>query len=188
LRALTLIGEDLDKLIIVTTVTLILGFLFSAAGRAKPIKTEGGEYVLEYANTLKLFGLAFPIVLFAGLTIALYLKTPTNSEGVIAAACIFLVISVFAIYFYIEFYTVKIIVGTNGIRATSGWKGLRVYRWSDIQKLSYSENSNWFKLTANEKPSLRISTMISGLDQMLAHFEEHVPQEKWAGAFERTKN
>ena len=175
----------MENTLIAIVVPIVIGLLFAAAGKAKPIKTDDGGYLIQYAKALKIFGLALPGLMISSV-IALLIYSPIkNSEDAIAVAFLFAFFGLFAAYFYIEFFTVKIHVGPNGIQGTSGWRGKREYSWDEIEAISYSHNSMWFKLTADNKAPLRIHAMISGIDQVLLHFEKYVPQEKWIEAFEK---
>jgi hypothetical protein len=60
----------------------------------------------------------------------------------------------FAIYLHIEFFTVKIWVGSTGVRGTSGWRGKREYTWDQISKITYSPLSMWFKISSFNMPPL----------------------------------
>lgn len=175
----------MDKILIAAIVPVVIGLLFAAAGKAKPIETEDGGFLIEYAKALKIFGFALPGVMLVGLVVMLFFSPIKDSGDAIAVAGLFAFMGLFAVYFYIEFYTVKIHVGPNGIRGTSGWRGKREYTWDEIDNITYSNNSMWFKLIAKDKAPLRIHAMISGINKVLSHFEKHMPQEKWIEAFEK---
>lgn len=178
----------MEKVLIAAIVPLVLGLLFAAAGKAKPIKNNEGDFLIEYTSALKIFGIALPSFALIGLLVLLFFIEIKDSSDAYGMAGMFAFFGLLAIYFYIEFFTVKIKVGPKGISGTSGWRGKREYSWDEISKVSYSPTSMWFKLSAKGKAPLRIHAMITGINQVLLHFEKYIPQDKWIEAFENYKN
>lgn len=168
-------------LVTVIFVPLILGFLLRAARIAKPIKTADNGYLLQYATTIKVFAVIFILLLLSGL-LFLLLKFPSSlniKKDPLPVIFIIGMIITIALYFYIEFFTVKIWVGPAGIRGTSGWRGKREYTWQEIDEISYSSQFMMFKISSKNKTPIRVSALLSGLDMLRKFYTENLPQEKW---------
>jgi hypothetical protein len=122
-------------------------------------------------------------LLTVGFLIFLFVKEPIQDNGDnIAAAIIFILFTVIVLYFYIEIFTVKIWISPLGIKGTSGWRGRREYQWNEIEKITYSRTFMWFKVSARNKTPLRVSALISGLDQFQDFFKKNVPKLMWVSA------
>lgn len=172
----------MNSVLIYLAVPLILSILYGASKRAKPIKTTDGGYLLQYSHAIKTFGIGF-ILLAVGFLIFLFVKEPIQDNGdFIAAAIIFILFTSIVLYFYIEIFTVKIWVSPLGIKGTSGWRGQREYQWQEIEKITYSRVFMWFKVSARNKRPLRVSALISGVDQFQDFFKENVPKLVWVSA------
>ncbi|HEX5057029.1 MAG TPA: hypothetical protein VFX02_11080 [Gammaproteobacteria bacterium] len=178
-------NQNLNYFFIAATVSIVIGLLASAAGKAKPKINVNGMYVLEYPKLIKGFAVGISVFCIGGLVL-LALFVPIKDDGdKWAMIFLFLFAFLFAVYFYIEFFTVKILVGPTGIEGTSGWRGKRKYSWSDIEKITYSPVTMWFKITAHDKTPLRIHAWIGGLQQFQKCFIENLPEEKWLSAHEK---
>lgn len=163
-------------------VAIILSILFAASRRAKPIKTTDGGYFLQYATSIKAFGIGLIVLIIGGLTYV-SLNTPIKDNGdLVAAVFTFVIFLIIALYFYVEFFTVKIWVGPFGIRGTSGWLGKREYQWHEIKKITYSPVFRWFIVSSSNKNQLRVSAMITGVDKFQEIFKEHLPKLIWISA------
>lgn len=173
----------MSNFLVALIVPIVLGVLFAAAGRAKPIETEDGGYFLEYAKAIKGFGIGFILLTLGGLVFLLF-QAPIKDKGDLYSVFFLLgFFGLFAIYFYIEFFTVKIWVGPTGVRGTSGWRGKREYTWDQISKITYSPLSMWFKISSSNIPPLRIHAMITGVDKLQAQYMQNLPEEKWKSAY-----
>jgi hypothetical protein len=108
LWALTLRGVVLTNIIIVIVVSLVLGLFFKIAKNSKPIEATEGVYTLCYSNYIKWGCMGLVIFGSVGLTVLL-VKTPIKDSGdLIAVLSMYGALFLFGIYFYIEFFTVKI--------------------------------------------------------------------------------
>ena len=177
----------MSNYLIVIIVPIILGLMFSAAKKAQAIETEDGMYLLEYARPIKYFAVGFTLLTFAGLTWLAFNMPIKKPDDLYVLIGLFVFLGLFAAYFFIEFFTVKIWVGPEGIRGTSGWRGLREYRWQEISRVSYSPSSMWFTVTAPGKASLRIHALISGLDKFQVFCNQHLAESTWAAASDKFK-
>lgn len=175
----------MTNVIIVIVVTLVLWLFFKVAKNSKTIKNADGGYVLRYSNMIRWFCMSLIIFATVGLT-ALLFQAPIKNDGdIIAVISMYGAILLFGSYFYIEFFTVEIIVSEKGIKGTSGWRGVREYRWDEIENITYSPSSMWFKVTAPKSAPLRIHALISGIDNFQRFYIEKLPKEKWIKAHEK---
>lgn len=175
---------NLSTLLTGLIVPIILSVLFTVARRAKPIETEDGGYLLEYAKAIKGFGIGLSLLILGGLIFLLFKSPIKDADELYADIFIFGLFILFTIYFNIEFFTVKIWVGPKGVHGTSGWRGKREYTWDQISRITYSPLSMWFKISAPSMPSLRIHAMITGLDEFQAQYMKNMPVEKWKSAYD----
>lgn len=181
-RVLTLRGVVLTNIIILIVVSLVLGLFFKIAKNSEPIEATEGVYTLCYSNYIKWGCMGLVIFGSVGLT-ALLFKTPIKDSGdLIAVLSIYGALFLFGIYFYIEFFTVKILVSDFGVSGTSGWRGERTYTWEEIDEISYSPTSMWFKISSSKSPPLRVHALISGISVFQKLYVEKLPQEKWVKA------
>lgn len=165
-------------------VSVVMGLLFAASRRAKPLKTIDGGYLLQYAGAIKAFAVLF-IIIAVGFPIYMLLHTPIKDQGDLIAAVLIVVLFIaFSVCFFIEFFTVKIWVGPSGIRATSGWRGRRDYQWHEVRRITYSSSTAWFKIVFGGKKPLRVHRMISGIDRFQEIITEKLPEIIWASALE----
>lgn len=171
--------------IIIVVVTILLGLFFKVAKNTESIKIDEGEYLLRYSNFIKWFCMGLIIFATVGLT-ALLLKHPIKDDGdFIVVASMYIALLLFGTYFYIEFFTVKILISGIGIKGTSGWRSKREYRWDEIENITYSPTSMWFKVNSSNAAPLRIHAYISGIDTFQRFYIEKLPEEKWIGAHEK---
>ena len=185
LRALILRGVALTNIIIVIVVSLVLSLFFKIAKNSKPIEATDGVYTLCYSNHIKWGCMGLIIFAVVGLT-ALLFKSPIKDNGdLIAVLSMYGALFLFGLYFYIEFFTVKILVSDSGVTGTSGWRGRRTYAWEDIKEITYSPTSMWFKISSSKAPPLRVHALISGISVFQQLYIEKLPQEKWVKAQEK---
>ncbi|WHI50487.1 hypothetical protein P3339_18905 [Microbulbifer sp. MLAF003] len=162
----------------------VLVLMLGASKNAKPISMENGDVFLKYANSIRGAGLALSIISIGGLFLALIfvpVKTESDARAVI---WLFSAAFLFTAYFYIEFFTVKITLKAGGIAGTSGWRGLREYKWSEIEEITYSPVSMWFTIKATAKAPLRIHAWISGIDEFQKHYMANLEKQIWVSAYE----
>jgi hypothetical protein len=178
----------LEKLLIVSILPIVFGVIYFISSKIEPVEADEHWTLIEYSDGLKAFGLFLPGSALLGLTVVLFLFPIKDIADALSFAGLFSFFGLLAIYFYIEFFTVKIQIGPKGVKGNSMWRGRRVYTWSEIENISFSHSSMWFTLTAKEKPPLRIHAMIPGINQVLLHFEEYLPQDKWIKAFKTYTN
>jgi len=143
------------------------------------------KYTLSYPLILKIFTIIFSVVTLGGLTYLACIYPIQSQNDKLSLIGLYIFTVLFSVYFYIEFFTVKITVSSLGIKGKSGWKGERNYLWPEINEISYSPASMWFKITAKNKPSLRIHALISGINIFQQYFIEYMPEEKWLSAYEK---
>ena len=146
------------------------------------------SYTLTYSTLLKAFAIIFSVVSLGGLTYLAYIHPAESQDDINSLIFLYILVTLFSAYFYIEFFTVKITVSASGIKGKSGWKGERDYKWNEIYKISYSPSSMWFKVTANNKSTLRLHAFITDINIFQQHFIENMPEEKWLSAYERFNN
>jgi len=164
-------------------VLAVLGLFFLSAKNAKPIEAGNGDILLTYSTTIKWFcvGLSiFGLGFFSYIGVTMPLETESDKyafAGVIAMLLLGL------LYFYIEFFTVKIILRKSGISGTSGWRGFREYVWTEIDHISYSPRSMWFTISASNKAPLRVHGLITGIDIFQDHVMSNLPKDKWVMAY-----
>ncbi len=142
------------------------------------------EYTLTYSSMLKAFAIIFPIISLGGLAYLAFIYPVQYQNEKISLIGLYVFAVLFSAYFYIEFFTVKITVSALGIKGKSGWKGERDYKWQEIDEISYSPISMWFKITAKNKPTLRLHAFITGINIFQQHFIENMREEKWLSAYE----
>lgn len=180
------VETEVTHFLISLTVPIVLLWLFSASRKARPVTTDDGGCILAYAKPLKWFGLAVPAFMMGGLVSLIVMKPIESVANIKLLLFVFLFVSLAAVYFYIEFFTVKIRVGLAGIEGYSWWRGRRRYTWSEIEKITYSPWSMWFKVSAGNKAPLRIHAMVSGIPEFKKCFLENLPEEKWVSADEKS--
>lgn len=175
----------MTNIFIAIAVTIVLALFFKVAKNAKTIKNADGDFVLRYSNMTKWFCMGLTIFATIGFTAILFDAPIKDDKDLIAVILMYGALMLFGTYFYIEFFTVEIIVSEHGIKGTSGWRGKREYRWDEIENISYSPASMWFKVTAPHSAPLRIHALISGIDNFLRLCIEKLPEEKWMKAHEQ---
>ena len=143
------------------------------------------DYTLQYSAGAKTLGIAMPTFMLGGTTFAAVTHGINTQSDLISLLFLYGFSFLLLAYFYIEYFTVSIKVGPNGIEGTSGWRGKRSYKWPEIYEISYSPLSMWFKINAENKSPLRIHAWIDGIDIFQQHFIENLPEEKWAAAYEQ---
>ena len=173
------------NIIVGIVVTIVLGLFFKVAKNSKPSEASDGVYVLCYSNYIKWGCMGLVIFGGVGLT-ALLVNIPIKDSGdLVAVLSMYGALFLFGIYFYIELFTVRILVSESGIEGTSGWRGKRTYSWEEIDEITYSPMSMWFKISSSKSPPLRIHALISGINVFQKLFVEKLPREKWVKAHEK---
>ena len=168
--------------LISVSVLIMLLVFYTAARRAKPIPTTDGGYLLQYAAVIKGFVAILILIVIGGMGFAL-LNIPIRRDSDIYAMGMMSAMALLGvIYLSIEYFTVRVWVGPNGIIGTSGWRGKREYRWDEIKRITYSPSSMLFLINSPGKPSLRVSAMLSGMDTFSQFCAKYLPAEVWAEA------
>ena len=166
--------------------TAILGIFLRISKKARPKKTLNNEYIICYPALIKWSFMGLIIFACIGLTALIIIHPIQNDGDKIAIALMYGALLIFGAYFYIEFFTVKILVGENGITGTSGWRGRREYKWEDVEQITYSPASMLFKVTSLKQgiAPLRIHALNSGIDELQNLYTQKLPKEKWIKACE----
>jgi len=145
-------------------IPVILGILLRLASAEKPTPLEDNSLLLRYGKAIRIFGIGMPLFLLGFFIYAILNGPPNAHEGVKSLIVLLCLPFPFLLYFYLEFFKVKIIVNDQKIIATTPWQGRREYLWSEIDEITYSPSFRWFRIKAKGKKMLYISTLISGID------------------------
>jgi hypothetical protein len=156
-------------------VPLILGILLRLASAEKPIQLENNAILLQYGKSMRTFGIGFPLILLGFFIYVIMNKPPKDQEHLKAAIALFCMPFPFLLYFYLEFFKVKIIVEDKKIIATTPWRGTREYLWSEINEITYSPSFRWLRIKAKDKKMLYISTLISGINEFWKRATKQLP-------------
>ena len=167
----------MEELIGAIAVGLCLSLMAKASAKETAIKISDDAYVLHYARGLKVFGIALPLLLLILFTYAILFLPREEGDGWVVFLA-FLIPIVSWVYFYLEFHKVKIVVDNQGISAFTPWLGYRQYLWNEIDQIIYSDNNGFFKVLARNKRSLRVCTLLSGIDIFQEMALKHMPLEK----------
>ena len=172
-------GTILNSIVALTILVLI----FRTYYITKSLSVIDDGYKLKYSASAKRIGIGLPFLMFILITYAAFTIPIENNEDIVSLIGLYLFTTLFAVYFYIEFFTVEIVLSKNGIEGTSGWRGKRFYSWTDISEITYSPMSMWFKITSPNKIPLRIHAGIDGIDIFSKYFIENLHEDKWLSAY-----
>src|SRR5690606_14570314 len=111
---------------------------FVVARYGKAAHTDDGELVVQYSGFMKWSCMGLIAFATLGITAAVLTVPVRSTNDLIIVICLYFAIALFGVYFYIEFFTSRILVTEIGIVGTSGWCGRREVVWSDISEITYS--------------------------------------------------
>jgi hypothetical protein len=74
-------------------------------------------------------------------------------------------------YCFAEYFLTRGIYDDEGIDFYTPWTGRKAERWSDLVGVELNAQMSWYVLTFRSGNKIRISTMLSGHDGMLAVLE-----------------
>jgi hypothetical protein len=166
-------------------VPLVLIVLLKLASMEKPVEMDDNSFLLRYGKTLRAFGIGLPsfFILFIG--IMGFENMPQNHDDIKSYFWLLGMSLLLLLYFYLEFFHVKIIVSNENIIATTPWKGTRKFSWKEIEKVSYSQKFQWLKLKTYNKKTLYISLYISGFDEFKRKMMDKLQIPKYQEALEK---
>ena len=75
---------------------------------------------------------------------------------------LFAVMAASALYFLLEFFTVRGRYDATGIQFQSIWSGKRCEVWENLASVEHNELASWHRLVFNNGASIRISTLMGG--------------------------
>jgi hypothetical protein len=68
-----------------------------------------------------------------------------------------------------------VLISSEGIERRSAWTGFRFIAWDDLASVSYSQINAWFVFQGENGDKIRVSALISGLNDLLRLVELRVP-------------
>lgn len=151
----------------------------------KPVELDENTFILRYGKTLRTFGLGLPTIFIVFIGIIGLENTPQNKDDVTSYFWLLGMSMLFLLYFYLEFFRVKIIVNDENIIATTPWKGTRNFSWKEIEKVSFSPTFQWLKLRTYNKKTLYISLYITGFDEFKRKMMDRLQIPKYQEALDK---
>jgi hypothetical protein len=143
---------------------LVLGLLAGAMGwisraRMKPA-TASGETIMTYPRSVLVLAL-FCVVISGGLVSLIFIVPARNAPF---WAMVPLVVSALAsLHWLADSWIARYRLSEEGFRYVSLYRGERLFRWNDLQRLKYAPNLRWFVLRNSQGQVARISIMMTGL-------------------------
>ncbi len=147
------------------------GLLFWLVLRASAGQTTKG--VLTYSTGLRRFAWAFA-VLPPTLLVSLMATSPGEEPIVSIALGTFAVFFVLASPLLIEFHFTRFHFDEEWLHVRSPWTRARALRWVDVRELQWRPVARMLHVT-DGYVTLRISPLITGLEDFAKHCRSHIP-------------
>lgn len=149
--------------------TILLSVL---ASRANPkAKETDGRKVITYGVPIKILG--WVMMALGGFFV--FAASKASQDQTVIAWSVAGTIFFGCLSLWVEFYLVSIEFTSTDIHTRSPWRKKRQIKWEDITEYSYSEINRWYKLKTKSNGIIRLSILLSGLDDF---FEELERQNK----------
>ena len=153
-----------EELVVILGVSAAL-WLMMRAVRSVP-RVEGTVSVLDYRRPFKVFAVC--CWLLVALMIAVAISDPQQRTlGIVLA----LVFGAMTLYLQLEFFKVRIVVDSAGIRTFSPWCPPRVIPWESVTGVTYSRLAQWHVIHTDRLGSVRLPLYLSGVPALLGELE-----------------
>ena len=171
--------------LIYAIVPIVLAVLLKLASMEKPIELDEKAFLLKYGKSLRIFGIGLPLLFIIFIVMAGFGNPPQKDDDIKSYLWLLSMAMLFLLYFYLEFFRVKIIVSDKIIIATTPWKGTREFYWKEIEKVSYSPTFRWLKLKTYNNKTLYISLFITGFDEFIRKMMDSLQIPKYQEAMDK---
>ena len=161
--------------LIAVCVVFLLGIMAWAAKRGRP--TAGGEehsVVFRYNIVLRVFAFLAAFGIPIGIT-ALVIAFPPRREEIGYVIGVYAIFAGLSLPLYWETSRHYVLISPEGIERRSAWFGFRFIAWDEVAKVTYSQVNAWFVFHAENGEKIRVSALISGLNDLLRLVEMRLP-------------
>jgi hypothetical protein len=161
--------------LIAVCVIALLGMMAWAARRGRP-SAGGGEHTVlfHYTIVLRTFSFLAAFGIPAGIT-ALVIAFPPKRSEVGYVVGVYALFAGMSLPLYWETSRFYILISPEGIERRSAWMGLRFIAWDEVDRVTYSKMNGWFVLHAENGDKIRVSMLVSGVDDLLRLAEMRLP-------------
>ena len=171
--------------LIYAIVPIVLTVLLKLASMEKTIELDEKAFLLKYGKSLRIFGIGLPLLFIIFIIKAGSENPPQNDDDIKSYIWLLCMAMMFLLYFYLEFFRVKIIVNDKYIIATTPWKGTREIYWQEIEKVTYSQTFRWLKIKTYNNKTLYISLFITGFDKFIREMMDRLQIPKYQEAMDK---
>lgn len=161
----------LSAALIAIIVPMALGVL-SKAGRV-PAEFRDGKTWLEYGRTFKIFS-CVGIMIPCGFGIVLFYVEP---KEVFALSMVILLFAVLTVPLFLEAFFVKIGFDESVVYCYSPWRPNRQIKFSDLGEPCYSNSLQWWVIPSQNSGYIRLQDFISGKEDLLNKVREQLPSD-----------
>jgi hypothetical protein len=88
-------------------------------------------------------------------------------------------------------FRTQIALHEEGVISYTPWRGTRSFRWSEIEKVTFSYMGGWFTITGPNRRKIRVSMWMVGIRSLADSIRRHLPPERYRkaqGGFEYIDN
>lgn len=160
--------------LIAVCVIFLLGIMAWAAKRGRPAPgADENSVVFRYNIILRVFAFLAAFGIPAGIT-ALVIAFPPKREEIGYVIGVYALFAGLSLPLYWETSRYYVLISPEGIERRSAWLGFRFIAWDDLTSVTYSQINAWFVFQAENGEKIRISALISGLNDLLRLVEMRV--------------
>lgn len=153
-----LLGKGLSSGLIV----VVLSWLARSA--KTNARREGCGFVVEYGRAAKGFVVFFWLPILAGTVATLW-------AGVIEPFAGIGFFTMLVLPLHLEFFHVSVRYDQEGLHLRSPWRKNRTIPWSALRAIRFSSICSWHVILTEGHGRIRLSTYLSGLDELLGELE-----------------
>lgn len=157
--------------LIAPLVVAVLVFLLRS--RKAEARMEGTGAVLTHTGMMKGLGVVF-LLFPCAICVLAFVFPPKPEERWLPVYLIagFLCI---AIPVALEAHRRRLRIEDRDLVSESPWTGVRRIPWSEITRVTYSASMSWYVIDARSLPSVRVSSLMSGLSTLGRAIAERSP-------------
>ena len=155
----------------------ILSWLFRLARKPVPVLPDG-SLLVRYGKWMVVVGVACGVLMPLALVVFAVTAGFRNPEDPYYFGGMLLFFALLGWWALLEGLKRRVVATDSGLVAHSPWRGEPVrFAWAQVARITFSPVSGQLVFADRAGEKIRVGTMMSGLDQLVAAARRHAPAE-----------